>query len=97
MKTSIKEKKILIQELIGAEIQVIESTDPKLTSIQGQIIEETKNMLIISDTKSQKIKKIPKKNGIFQITLNNNFKYCVNGARLLNRPEERLRKIKKSR
>lgn len=97
MKTSLKEKKILMQELIGTKVRVIDSTDPSMKNLEGIIIYETKNMLIISELSSQKIIKVPKSIGTFHITLKNGIKFRVKGTRLISRPEDRLKKIKKSR
>ena len=97
MKTSPKEKSILMQELIGANMQIVDSTDQNMKNIEGTIIYETKNMFIITDMKTQRIKKIPKRVGVFQITLKNNLKFRIKGSCLLNRPEERLKKIRRSR
>ncbi|MHA1144714.1 MAG: ribonuclease P component 1 family protein [Candidatus Helarchaeota archaeon] len=97
MKMTQKEKKILMQELIGAEIRIEDATDPHLKNLAGIIINETKNMLIISEKETRKNKKIPKRTGIFQIKLKNGMKIRVNGKRLINRPEDRLKKMKKSR
>ncbi|MHC1590648.1 MAG: ribonuclease P component 1 family protein [Candidatus Helarchaeales archaeon] len=97
MKTSLKEKKILSQELIGARIQIEHATDPTLIDVSGTIVNETKNMFMIMDEKTEKIKKVAKNIGIFKITLPDGLKFRIKGTLLMSRPEDRLKKMKKMR
>ena len=54
-------KNFLRQEFIGLKAKVIASKDPSIEGIEGIIIDETKNMLIIETSKG--IKKIAKETG----------------------------------
>jgi len=80
-------KNFLRQEFIGLKAKVLTSRDPSLKGIEGIIIDETKNMLIIETNKG--IKKIAKDIATFEIAGN-----IVNGKKIKYRPEERIGKIK---
>jgi len=80
-------KNFLRREFIGLRVRVIEAKDKSLEGIEGEIIDETKNMLIIES--EGKIKKIAKDIAKFEI----NGK-IINGKEIKYRPEDRIRKIK---
>ena len=80
-------KNFLRQEFIGLKAKVLESSDASLEGIEGVIIDETKNMLIIETKKG--IKKIAKDIAIFEINGN-----IVDGKKIKYRPEDRIGKIK---
>ena len=73
--------------VIGKNIKVVESGNPALLKIKGEVIDETKNMLFVKTTKG--MKKVIKKGSVFMI---NGVK--VRGSNLKGRPEERIRKSK---
>ncbi|MEK6951579.1 MAG: ribonuclease P protein subunit [Nanoarchaeota archaeon] len=76
-------------ELIGSEIKVISSTNHNLENIEGKVIDETRNMIII-DTKNG-IKKIIKNQAKMEINLKGR-KIEIDGKELVGRPEERIKK-----
>ncbi len=80
-------KNFLRQEFIGLKAKVLESKDASLKGIEGVIIDETKNMLIIDTGK--RIKKIAKDIAVFEIAGN-----IVEGKKIKYRPEERIGKIR---
>ncbi len=80
-------KNFLRREFIGLPVRVIEATDKSLIGLEGEIIDETKNMLIIES--KGKVKKIAKDIAKFEI----NGK-VVDGKKIKYRPEDRIRKIK---
>lgn len=80
-------KNFLRHEFIGLKAKVIESKDPTIKGIEGIIIDETKNMIII-ETKNG-IKKIAKDIAIFEIN-----GIVINGKKIKYRPEDRIGKIK---
>ena len=85
-------KNILYHELIGTEIKILESPQKNLTSISGQIIFETKNMLHLRINNMLKLipKTIIKKSILFTPS-----GVCfINGKSLIGRPEDRILKIK---
>jgi len=77
----------LKKEFIGLPVKIVESTDKSLQGMEGEIIDETKNMLIIETDKG--IKKVAKEIAKFEI----NGK-IVDGKKIKYRPEDRIRKIR---
>lgn len=70
-------------ELIGCFVRVPEKR------IEGRIINETKNLLVV-ETADKKRKKLIKGNNVFEIMLNNEF-IKVDGKILAVRPEDRIK------
>ncbi len=79
----------LYGELLGKKVKVIESTDPGKIGIEGVVIDETKNILVLKTEKG--VKKIPKAECTFLIEAGKRI-YKVSGKLLVGRPEERIRK-----
>ncbi|MFA5764326.1 MAG: ribonuclease P protein subunit [archaeon] len=79
----INEKNIKNHEMIGLNVKVIESSDPKKTNMTGKIIDETKNTFILDNKKI-----IPKKECVFEFT---EIKAVVNGKDIIKKPEDRIR------
>ncbi len=77
-------------EFIGSDLEVIESTHQSYEDIQGKVIDETKNMFVISDEGEEKM--IPKKGNRFKLTINgcNN---VLDGNMLKHRSENRIKKL----
>ena len=76
------------KELIGATIEIVESTNTSLIGKKGKIIDETKNTFTIKDHKTKKILKA-------QVTLlikMGNETIKIEGNSLVNKSEDRLKK-----
>ena len=90
------EDNVVRHELIGLAVRVKESTDPTLKGMRGRVVDETYGMLTIEcrGTKAGKPKEksIPKRNSIFIFDLPNRTKVQVDGALLVGRPEDRIKK-----
>ena len=82
-------KYIIFHELIGLKCRVIDAENPSQIGIEGTIIDERKNFIIIDG------KMIKKKNSKFLITLPDNTKVLVDGNLLISRPEERTKHVEK--
>jgi ribonuclease P protein subunit POP4 len=104
-KVEILPSTLIYHELIGLEIQVILSTNPTLTGIRGRVVNETKNMLIVENSKSRELK-IPKADSEFLFRIpaelsekgRRSDKFVkVQGNLLLSQPENRIKKIRKLR
>jgi ribonuclease P protein subunit POP4 len=104
-KVEIRPSTLIYHELIGLEIKLIHSTNPVLTGIHGRVINETKNMLIIENSKSRELK-IPKADSefLFRIPAELSEKgrrfdefVKIHGNLLLSQPENRIKNIKKLR
>jgi len=80
---------IVKHELIGLSIKVIDSKNKSDIGIEGIIIDETKNTLII-ETASGKRKTLFKSNIVIETTINNK-KVRIKGSSLLERPQDRIK------
>ena len=83
-------RNVLRHELIGLEARVTNSSDPGVIGTYGTIVDETRDMLVIEQAGKPKI--VPKANSIFVLTLPDGEEIEVDGAKLVARPEERVRK-----
>ncbi len=86
---------IIHHELIGIDTKVADSTNVSLIGIEGRIIDETKNLVIIESVGQEK--KVPKScsSFIFTIPSQNGKRYLplklkVDGRLLLSQPENRI-------
>ena len=83
---------ILKAELIGKNVEVVEADNKDLNGITGKIIDETRNTFVVDTHNGEKT--LVKD----QVTLKMEHKgntYEVNGKLLVNRPEERIKKVRK--
>ncbi len=87
-------KNILYHTFIGLKAEIINSASPNLIGFKGEIIDETKNMIIIK-TDDGEIKKIQKKPNIFRFYLEDNTMIDIVGSGILFRPHERPKKVKR--
>ncbi len=104
-KVEILPSTLIYHELIGLEIKVICSTNSALTGLRGRVIDETKNMLIVENSKSRELK-ISKADSefLFRIPAELSEKgrrsdtfVKIQGNLLLSQPENRIKNIKKLR
>jgi ribonuclease P protein subunit POP4 len=86
-------KDIAKHELIGLEIEIVESKNKALIGLKGRITDETKNTITIDDGKERKIMK----SQIKMKTEIGNKKYEIDGRILVGRPEDRIKKQRKIR
>lgn len=75
-------------ELIGLVVEVVEAKNKALVGIKGKVVDETRNMVVVGD------KKLVKDQVVFDVHYDGK-KVRVEGRRLVGRPEERLKKVKK--
>lgn len=86
--TSINE--LLRGELIGLHARVVMSSHLPLVGMEGKIVDETKNLLILRTPRGDK--KIPKSTSVFLITSAGGNEVKVDGIKILGRPEDRIKK-----
>ena len=90
MKPRITPKNLVRHELIGLRVKVVNSTHPQLIGLEGEVIDETKNMLMIKTPKGRKL--VQKAICTFQFKLPDGRLVNVNGRLIVGRPEDRLKK-----
>ena len=93
-------KNLIYHDLIGLNAyakHISKSKEKKKFSDIGEVIDESKNMLIAE--KEHQIKKYIKKNYIFRFKIPNedNNLLEVIGTKIVGRPENRLRNLRKKR
>jgi len=86
----ITKRNVLKHELIGLEARVVNSSDQNLIGTYGTIIDETKDMLVINHAGKPRI--VQKATSIFRISLPSGEEVDVDGAKLVARPEDRVKK-----
>ena len=86
---AIKLEDIIKHEMIGREIEIVQSTNPSLVGKKGIIVDETRNTLTIDEKGT--FKKVLKS----QITFTTKFQgktLEINGQELVGRPEDRIKR-----
>ena len=92
--TGVTPQNILRHELIGLNVKIAAARDPNMRGIKGKIINESRNMLTIVDGGRKRL--IPKAIATFRFKLKDGTLVDVDGARLVARPENRLKtKVKR--
>lgn len=80
-------------ELIGLDVEIVESKNKTLQGLKGKITDETKNTITIEGNKTRKIMK----SQIIMKTRIGNKEYEIDGRVLVGRPEDRIKKQRKLR
>ncbi len=79
-------------ELIGLDMEVIQSNDKSYIGKSGRIVSETKNTLVLQDQDGREarlIKSIMK----FKVKIEKN-EVSIDGSKIAYRPEDRTKKVK---
>lgn len=82
---------VLKTEHIGKSVEITKANNKTLEGIKGKIINETKNTLTIQTNNGEK--KLIKDTITIKMK-HNNKTYEINGKLLVNRPEERIKKVR---
>ncbi|ASJ17559.1 ribonuclease P [Thermococcus chitonophagus] len=85
----VNRKNIIWHELIGLRVRVVGSTHPGFVGIEGYVVDETRNTLVIV---GEKVWRVPKDICIFEFETEDGTKIKIPGERLVGRPEMRLKK-----
>jgi len=80
-----------VNEFIGLDVKIIESTNKDYLGLKGKVIDESYNMIIISHENI--IKKIPKKNCVFLFKSKKTSEIKILGSDIVGRPEDRIKKF----
>lgn len=81
---------ILRHELIGLNVRVVESPCKSYEGVEGEVIDETRNMIYVKS--GRHVKAVPKASCKFVFTLKEGIKVEVEGVKLVGRPEDRLKR-----
>ena len=81
------------EELIGLTVKIIDSKNLQNINIEGKIVDETKNMIIIETKQGEK--KLIKNQNTFEIGFENG-REVIEGSLLVARPQDRIKfKVRK--
>lgn len=87
-------RNLIRHELIGLNVEIVDSNNKFQIGIKGIVVDETKNLLIVETKKD--LKRIQKKGTKFIFTIPDGRKFKVNGTRIIARPEDRIKlRVKK--
>jgi len=91
---------IHMHELIGLNVEVIASPDRQMIGLQGEVVDESKNMLIITQQKTtEEVQQvmIPKKDCYFRFKLPTGELVDVDGSLLNKKTENRIKNVMRKR
>ena len=88
----ITSENIMAHELIGIDVDIVESKNPSMMNLNGKLVYETKNTLVLKVGKEKRI--IPKNVTLLRLKLPDNIQCLINGSALIGRPEDRIQKLK---
>ena len=83
----ITKENIKNHELIGLNVVVKESSDPKKTGLKGKVMNETQNTFVIVFEEKEII--LPKKECVFEFDIGE--KVLVDGKKIMKRPQDRIK------
>lgn len=83
-------KNLHLHEFIGLDVRITNSSSREWIGLEGKVVDETKNLLVIQMKKGEK--RIPKVACTFLFTLQNGEKAELEGKDIAFRPEERTKK-----
>jgi ribonuclease P protein subunit POP4 len=81
-----------MHELIGLKVRVAKSVSLPHKGIEGVVVDETKNTLVVLSKGKEKV--VPKKGSTFKFTLPSGAKAEIVGDRINFRPFDRVKKVK---
>ena len=81
---------IVQQEFIGLDARVVRSSNPGYVGIEGKVLDETRNTILILHKNKKKI--VIKKTSVFCFTTPNGTIVEIDGKAIIGRPEARIKK-----
>ncbi len=81
---------IFRHELVGLPVKVARSTHDGFSGIEGKVVHETKNTIVIEDDETEKI--VPKGVATFHFNLPDGNVVEIEGKIIIARPEDRIKK-----
>lgn len=85
---TITRENLPIHEMMGLQVEVVQSRDASKRGIQGMVVDETQRTFTIETKNGEKV--VPKNESTFAFTLNQE-KVVLEGKHLLYTPIERLK------
>ena len=88
----ITRQNLAAHEWCGLKVRVVESADPQRKGIEGIVVDETQNTLVLDAKGTEKV--MPKKECVFEFDLGKDEKVVVKGMDVLKRPEDRTKELR---
>ncbi len=85
---------ILFHELVGLHVSMHEPACQSLSGLEGTIVDETANMVVVRRL-DDRVARVLKKHNTFNITLPSGKKVLVPGDLIVGRPWDRIKNIGK--
>ncbi|HIP66335.1 MAG TPA: ribonuclease P protein subunit [Pyrodictium sp.] len=86
---------IFFHELIGLRVRVLHHSDPTISGLEGTVVGETTNTLVIECRDG--VKRVPKKQGVFLFWIPREGWVLVYGEEISGDSVERLKKLERLR
>jgi len=93
--TPISASNLIFHEFVGLRVTVVESSDPSLKGLEGEVVDETKNIFKIRTVRGYKA--LPKSVVTLRVEMPTSSTLVIDGSRLLGRPEDRIRRMRRGR
>ncbi|MGQ0797322.1 MAG: ribonuclease P protein component 1 [Methanobacteriota archaeon] len=77
-------------ELIGLRVRIVRATDPGFAGLEGRVVDETRNMLVVDVAGKEKM--VPKQGSRFRFEVQGGTE--VEGDEIRFRPEDRIKKAR---
>jgi len=87
--TRIRPEHIVAHEVIGLDVEVVESPNKYTKGIRGKVVDETQNTIVVETEKGEK--RIQKRNNVFLFRFHGT-PVRVKGDLIAFRPEDRIKK-----
>jgi ribonuclease P protein subunit POP4 len=87
---------IVFHTLVGLRVRILLSTDPGLRAVEGVVVEETRNSLLVR-TGEGRILRVLKRNSIFLFQLPSGEWVWVRGEEITGSPAERIKRLARYR
>lgn len=86
----VTQSNIASHEFIGARVNVLRSQTLGNVKIEGDVVNETRNMIYVSN--DQKIRAVPKDGALFCFAFPSGLSVEIEGKRIVGRPVDRIKK-----
>jgi len=82
------EHNLHMHELVGLRLRVVQSSDGGMVGMEGIVVDETRETLVIGDRR----RTLPKRGNTFEFTLEDGRTAVIEGDSIAYRPEDRVKK-----
>jgi ribonuclease P protein subunit POP4 len=88
---NIDQKTIMMHEIIGYPVEIVNASDKNLIGVRGKTVDETMNTIRIQQVNNEIT--VPKKNTVLRLTISEENVIKLNCSKIIYRPEDRIKKI----